>query len=404
MMRKLLLGFVVVLLLCVAGVVVFLSKGKTLGERHQDYAEADFAYDTSNFADYINYSRERIGSARVDAVDTREFENLLPFVLEPDASCPRTAEGKAEQGIVLIHGLFESGYSMQPLGKFLQSQCFYVLGLLLPDHASRPGDFLSTDWQEWVQAAHFATQQLALHAEKIIVSGHSTGGALAILEGEQNAEVDALILFAPALAVTPAAKYARFVVPLGKLFPKAAWAEVASDAAVYRYESITLTAASEIYSLIQAVHAAENSQVQALPVLTIVSLQDNTVNTPTTLEFMQRNTNAASHTLLYSQHPYPGNERMTVVPSSTPAQGILSLSHLGLMTPPEDYYYGRDGEYRACGHYGDASNLDFQHCKNGERSYYGEATPENLQQGRIERIAFNPYYPAMLAEVLRFLK
>jgi alpha-beta hydrolase superfamily lysophospholipase len=399
-------GIIIALLLLpllYIGTGFLLARGKTLAERHVDFDEPDFDYNSDSFEDYILYSQARILVSRVGALDQGMLDNLSPFELLPADECPRSADGKAQRGILLTHGLLESAFSMREFGAFMQSQCFHVLGLLLPDHGSRPGDFLSTDWREYSDAVAFAARVLGSKAEQVLLGGHSVGGALSILEATRNTDVEGLILFAPALAITDAARYARFIVPLGAMFPEAAWVGVDEDEALYRYESLTFTAASETWALLQAVHAAENAQVQALPILAIASMEDTTVSTPAILEFMQRNNHPDSMTLLYSQHEQPAAEGTKVVPATDRAQGILSLSHLGLMNSPANSYYGRDGAYRNCGHYGSAANPDFVACKNGERDWYGETTPENRAAGVLERIAFNPYYEAMTQEVQAFI-
>lgn len=385
------------------GAGLLLARGKTLEERHVDFDEPPFDFNSDSFDDYILYSQARLLAARVGALDQGMLDNLSPFELQPGPECPRLPDGRAQRGILLTHGLLESAFSMRDFGAFLQTQCFHVVGLLLPDHGSRPGDFLSTDWREYSAAIAFGTRVLGSKAGQVLLGGHSMGGALSILEASRNADVEGLILFAPALAITDAARYARFIVPLGKLFPGAAWVGVDADEALYRYESLTFTAASETWALLQAVRAAENPQVQQLPILTVASMQDTTVSTPAILDFMQRNTHTASLTLLYSQHDQQGSERLRVLPAADADAGILSLSHLGLMTPPDNPYYGRDGEYRNCGHYGSAANPDFVACKNGRRDWYGETTAENRAAGVLERIAFNPAYDAMTQEVLAFI-
>lgn len=385
------------------GAGFLLARGKSLGERHADFDEPAFDFRSDNFDDYVLYSKARLLAARVGELDPQILDNLAPFELQPAADCPRTPDGKALRGIVLTHGLLESAFSMRDFGSFLQTHCFHVLGLLLPDHGSRPGDFLSTDWQEYSAAVAFATRVLAAKAEQVVLGGHSVGGALSILEATRNPEVDALVLFAPALAITDAARYARFIVPLGRVFPGAAWVSVEEDEALYRYESLTYTAAEQTWGLLQAVHAAENARVQQLPVFTVASVQDNTVSTPAILAFMQRNTNPLSHTLLYSQHDYSSAAKLTVVPATNRDAGILSLSHLGLMTSPDNPYYGRDGAYRNCAHYGAAAGADFAACKAGQRVWYGETTAENRQAGVLERIAFNPHYAAMTQSIMTFL-
>lgn len=393
----------------VAGLVVaaglMLSRGKTLDERHVPYPyDNEFSFTSGSFEDYILYSRRLIQAARLDAPTQTVIDNLAPFALEPAAACPRAASGKFAKGIVLIHGLFDSPYSMRPFAEELRAQCFYVLGLLLPDHGTRPGSFLNASWQEWAQATHFATAQLALQAETLYLSGHSAGGTLALLEAARNPDVDALILFAPALAITPSAKYARYVAWIGKLFPQAAWFGVDADDAVYRYESITFASAAEMYALIQATKAALAARAPRIPVFAVASVQDNTVGTQDILDYMAGNAHPQSRTLLYSQYPYPAEARTEVVSSHAPQQGVLSVSHLGLMTPPTHPHYGRDGAYRNCGHYGNAAKPLFAQCKDGKRDFYGEVTADNLAQGVVERIAFNPFYESMLLSLRNFLQ
>lgn len=403
MLRRLLwwLPPALLLLLLLAGLL--LSRGKLLSERHQSFAAPPFDYASASFSDYIEYSRQRLRAARISETSAAQLEQLLPFELLPASSCLAGNDGKAAQGIVLSHGLFDSAYSMRDVGNFLQSRCFHVLGVLLPAHGSRPGDFLATQWQDWAEAVHFATGALSEKVDRLYLGGHSAGGTLALLEAAANPQVEALVLFAPALGITDAARYARYIVPFGYLFPKAAWVSIAADDAIYRYDSLTFKAAQEMQALIDALQKADATRLQSLPVFTVASMEDSTVKTPATLDFMAGNTHAASFTLLYSQQALQNPARGRVVSAADRSQGILSLGHLGLMTPPDHPWYGRDGGYRMCGHYGAADNLSFQRCKNGEREWYGEATAENRQQGLLERIAFNPYYEDMLEALGQFV-
>jgi esterase/lipase len=404
-LRNLLLALILVpaLLYGVAGVL--LSQGKELTDDHTVVEGATFDFAAgSSFEDYIAYSRRLMLQARTDAPSESVIDNLAPFILEPEATCPRAESGKFEKGAVLIHGLFDSPYSMRAFGEALRAQCFYVLGLLLPDHGTRPGDFLDARWQDWAEATHFAAVQLAQQAEALYLSGHSAGGTLALLEAARNSEVDALILFAPALAITPAAKYARYVALIGKAFNGAAWYEVKPDEAIYRYESITFVSAAETFALIEETKAELAAQRRQLPTFTVASMQDNTVSTPEILAYMNDNTDPRSRTLLYSQYPYPAQEDIEVVISNAPEQRVLSVSHLGLMTPVSHPHYGRSGAYRNCGHYENAENPLYVQCKSGRRAFYGEATAANLSQGVLERIAFNPFYDDMLASMQEFLQ
>jgi esterase/lipase len=401
-LRNILLALILIPALLFGAAGVLLSQGKVLGSRHEPLIAEPFDFANGDFAGYSAHMRDLMQRAGQESQAV--IDNLAPFVLEPDASCPRAESGKFQRGIVLIHGLFDSPYSMRAFGEHLRSQCFYVLGLLLPDHGTRPGDFLESHWQDWAAATHFAANQLALNAEALYLSGHSAGGTLAMLEAARNSDIDALVLFAPALGITPAAKYARYITLLGKAFRGAAWYEVRPDEAVYRYESITFVSAAETYALIEATRAELAAQQRQLPVFMVASMQDNTVSTPEILAYMEHNAHPASHTLLYSQYRYTGDEHTEVVISNAPAQRVLSVSHLGLMTPPAHPHYGRGGEYRNCGHYGNSENPLFVQCKSGRRAFYGEATEDNLSQGVLERIAFNPFYDDMLVSMDAFLR
>jgi esterase/lipase len=395
-LRRVPLILLVLLAAVYLGAGAFLATGKMLGERHLDIENDAFGYARdASFADYVAWASAHLRQWHPEEGGEAIAANLAPFILEPDSSCPRTADGRWQRGIVLIHGLIDSPYSMRPLGEDLQERCFLVYGLLLPDHGTRPGDMLDSVWEDWLAATHFATTRLALNADSVFLSGHSAGGTLSILEASGNPAVEGLILFTPALSITPASRYARFITPLGLFFPGAAWFEVKSDQATYRYESFPFRGAAETWSLIQAAWASMNDRLRQIPVFTVASMQDNTVGTDATLRFMAANSNTASRTLLYSQHPVAAGDRVQVINSNAPASGVLSLSHLGVMTPPDHPWFGRNGAYRNCGHYAEGS-AQFLSCKAGQRAFYGEASEENRAMGIIERIAFNPWYDDLL--------
>ena len=402
--HRFLLVAAIVLLAAYAGLGMYLSQGKVLGPRHApviDYPAFDF--ENGSFTEYQQYVEQYLRTQRTGPSGPDIIANLLPFLLEPPARCPRQPDGTYPRGIVLTHGLIDSPYSMRPFGEALQARCFLVYGLLLPGHGSRPGAMLGSTWQHWAQAQHWASQQLAEQAESVFLGGHSAGATLAIVESARNPRVDGLILFAPALGINPASRYARFISPLGRVFAGAAWFEVDDDEALYRYESFTFASAAQTWALIQQTWQEERATHRNLPTFTVAALPDNTVDTSATVQYMQANTHPASNTLLFAQHPYPSGPGLTVVNSASAQTGVLSLSHLGLMTPPEHPYFGLSGSYRNCEHYGDVPDDSKARCKKGERDYYAEPTAENLASGLIERIAFNPRYEVMLEQLDMFL-
>lgn len=387
----------------IAALGIFLSKDKVLSPRHQPYqVTQDFDFKSGTFENYILYSQNRLRQARLDNPTDTIIKNASPFMLEPAAACLRDENGRVLNGIVLTHGLIASPYSMRPIAEYFQSRCFYVLAILLPDHASRPGDLIDTRWQSWAETQRFALNILQQKVVNVLLSGHSMGAELAAYEAAINPQVKGLVLFSPGMQITPAAKYAKYLSWLGWIFPKAAWFEVRDDLSRYRYESVPFSAARESFELIMATDRVLRPSALAIPILTVASVEDNTVNTDATLAFMAKQTHPASKTILYSQHPIPSSAKVKVVNSAAPKQGVLSVSHLGIMLPASHAEYGRDGAYRYCGHYFNSPDK-WAMCKEGKRDYYGEVTPENLKQGLIERIAFNPFYEELLDDLDEFI-
>ncbi|MEX2367503.1 MAG: alpha/beta fold hydrolase [Pseudohongiellaceae bacterium] len=407
-LKKLLLipvaGLLCLLVLAVLAIGLFQSRDRELFERHQPYSEPwQFDYASGSFNNYIDYARRRITAARVEPLAPDQLDKLSPSILMPEADCPLTEEGLYPNGIVITHGLFDSPYSMSDIAAYFHSQCFYVQVLLLPDHGTRPGDMLVTQWQQWVLAEHFATRTLAEKVRTVYVSGHSVGGALSVHEAATNPDVDALIAYAPALAISGAAKYAKFIALIGKLFPKAAWLDVKPDNASYRYESFTLASAAQTWELTRHVQEVLEQRPLTVPAFIIASMEETTVSAPAIVSLMESNRHGASRNLLYSRHSVEVADPIEVFISRDEDAGILSLSHLGLMTSPEHPEYGRNGNYRYCGHYRGDDDASYRACMNGQRDFYGEITDENRQRGVIERIAFNPYYAGLLQRMEQFI-
>ena len=239
-------GIVLVGILLFTALGLAMSRGRQLDTVYSPSGFSEsFDFSSGSFEDYILWSERRVRASRTDSPSEATISNLLPFELKPDADCPVNSDGRYPDGIVLVHGLIASPWSMKPLGEYFQSRCFHVLGVLLPGHGTRVGDMLDSTWEEWQEHVHFATQRLAERVDRVYVSGHSTGGTMAVLEGTRNPAVDALILFAPAMMVVEASRYAGLVSLVGEIFPGAAWFEFEPEDAVYRYESFPYTTAAQ---------------------------------------------------------------------------------------------------------------------------------------------------------------
>jgi hypothetical protein len=134
------------------------------------------------FDEYIRQSERMIEKARVDINEINRDVILnanRPFELKPDESrFPRNREGRYEKGILLIHGLSDSPYFLQPIARILRERGFLVRSILLPGHGTVPGDLLSVSYQEWIRATEYGVDQMKQQVEKLYLGGFSTGGAL----------------------------------------------------------------------------------------------------------------------------------------------------------------------------------------------------------------------------------
>jgi alpha-beta hydrolase superfamily lysophospholipase len=405
-------GLALALLLILLVTILVLTWGKGLDERHRPLAfDESFDFDSGTFADYLAWSERRLRAAHPEVTD-EVIANLGPFRLEPfrlepsgrrtPQACPPSQTHAHRNGIVLTHDVQDSAYTMRALGSYFQERCFLVYGLLLPGHGTRPGDLLTADWEDWVAAEAFAVRELAREAENLYLAGHGAGGTLAIHEAAGNAAIDGLVLFGPTLdtRLNPR-KVAETA--LGWLVPATRWDEVLPAHSLYRYESTTYSLVDDRNALVQATHAALPTRPFEVPVFMVVSQQDATAGIEATLAYMQERNHPLSQLVLFNRETPAVQPGRIVMNSYHPDVGLLSLSHKGLMVPMEDPEFGFYGASRDCGHYYRKDPDAYERCMAGERTVQGEINPDNLAEGLLERVEFNPFYYDMLRVLDRFI-
>ena len=168
----------------------------------------------------------------------------------------------AEAGIVLLHGLSDSPYSMRKLGQQLHGSGFYVVGLRVPGHGTAPSGLLNVKWQDFTAAARLSVRHVR---EKIgpdkplYIGGYSNGAALAVeyslavLEGEDLPAADGLVLLSPAIGVSPAAALAIWQSRFSNIsgLHKLAWNSITPEFDPYKYNSFPVNAGDQIHRLTQ---------------------------------------------------------------------------------------------------------------------------------------------------------
>ncbi|HEX2548774.1 MAG TPA: alpha/beta fold hydrolase, partial [Gammaproteobacteria bacterium] len=130
-----------------------------------------------SFSDYILISRDIIAKNRLDLNQNNQqkiIEANSPFEYQPLKP--------NQEGILLIHGLFDSPLILQDLGKKLAENGYLVRAILLPGHGTRPGALLHVTYEEWLQAANYGIQSFKNTVNKVHILGFSLGGALALMQ------------------------------------------------------------------------------------------------------------------------------------------------------------------------------------------------------------------------------
>ena len=156
-------------------------------------SDASFSTYIEVTASYLMAHREFIRPNRKAA----ELELVMPFELAHDPDCKPPLKG-----VLLVHGILETPYAMRDIGKELSARCFLVRSILLPGHGTRAGDLLTVTADDWEAAVEYGVRSLRNDVDRIYVGGFSLGGLLSALSALREPDIEAALLFAPALGVT----------------------------------------------------------------------------------------------------------------------------------------------------------------------------------------------------------
>lgn len=178
------------------------------------------------------------------------------FVLKPDQ--PRG-------GVLLVHGLSDSPYSLRTLAKALFNQGYYVLGLRMPGHGTAPSGLIHASWQDMAAAVKLAAVNVSQNTSgKIPISivGYSMGAAQAVnysltaLQDPSLPQVNTLVLISPAIGVSSVASLAVWQSRLSVIpgLEKLAWNSIGPEYDPYKYNSFAVNAGDQMYRLTQVIN------------------------------------------------------------------------------------------------------------------------------------------------------
>jgi alpha-beta hydrolase superfamily lysophospholipase len=324
---KWVVGFVAAVVLVVATVIVLRAvaarRKPALKAWHRPLAgefRAGDATPTTTLADYLAIEDRVMKELERDvydaplAPDDKNAANrywrdsaIWPGRFRPDWNRTQQLEpeGEPRGGVLLIHGLTDSPYSVRALAEIYRRHGFYALCMRMPGHGTVPGALTTASWHDWRAAARIGVRHVRQRIgpnRPLHLVGYSNGGeivtqyALDTLSDAALPKADRVVLLSPMTGVTSytrlARGFAKAVVAVGAIpyFEKSRWLDILPEYIPYKYDSFPAyagqqtTAATAVLQA-TALEAAKSGRIRSMPpILAFVSLVDSTVQTWATVD------------------------------------------------------------------------------------------------------------------------
>jgi len=197
-------------------------------------------------------------------------------------------------GVLLLHGMSDSPYSLRALGEKLNQENYWVIGLRLPGHGTIPSGLKNVRWEEMAAAVRLCMDYLGKRVgnDHVHIIGYSTGAPLAIdyalnaLEGARSLAPASMVLISPAIGVTPVAVLAKWINWLSILpgLEKFAWKSILPEFDPYKYNSFATNAGYQVHRLTRSVAGRVQARSASAPIkdfpptLVFLSTVDATVS------------------------------------------------------------------------------------------------------------------------------
>ena len=307
-------------------------------------------------------------------------------------------------GVLLVHGLSDSPYSLRTLGERLHAEGYTVIWLRVPGHGTSPSALANVAWQDWTAAVRVAMLGLRDRLPAgcpLILAGYSNGGALSVqyamssIKDESLPQLSAILLFSPMIGINPMARITRLyhTVALVSRNKKAQWSNVDAEVDPFKYSSWPMNASVQAWAVTQSVERqlAELEKTGRMdempPVLAMQSIVDSTVVVPKLItalfdrlkseesELFLFDINRVDRlsnlfNLSFERRIFPKLERtdlpytLSILKNTRPdsrqvvvqtrdgeswieqttelswPEGVVSLSHIAVPIPPDDRIYG----------------------------------------------------------------
>jgi alpha-beta hydrolase superfamily lysophospholipase len=210
------------------------------------------------------------------------------------------AEGDPKCGVLLLHGMSDSPYSMRALAGSLRKSGAHVIGLRLPGHGTVPSGLLEFTYEDMDAAVKLAMRHLSetVGDLPLYLVGYSNGGALSVhytlesLENESLPQVSRVVLISPEIGVTSLAAFAVWQGRIGHWLglEKLAWNSISAEYDPYKYNSFAVNAGDQAYQITKEIgrhldRLSGSGELERMPpILAFQSAVDATVSVPALIE------------------------------------------------------------------------------------------------------------------------
>lgn len=415
---------------------------------------------SGDFAAYIKASRAHIKTVNKaiggKPLQPNDAAAIGPFELKPrppGKDCKAGANADYSLGVLLIHGLNDTAYSMWDLATVFAKACYMVRAILLPGHGTVPGDLIDNGLPAWRDAVAKAIWSFRGEADRLVLAGFDLGANLALdaaldLEFPPELELNGVVMLAPAFSFEPPQFGPAATGPGGDVL----WGDVFDETEKLRYQSTVRPSVAAVNELGEALFSREAPR--HIP-LFVAASADDVVTDPDLIQAWFCSQETTPRKLVwytrYPCRPLP-NCRCTVrsrnsggdqrkvcainrsvahdlgfdgrfkdLIQETPREcrpglslkpngSILELSHAALLAAPDNPRYGAASGRKDCLHYSWALGTPEEKVCGGKLTgegeqhlRYGDASDSNLRNYILRRLTYNPDFDFMTTAVLDFL-
>lgn len=200
-------------------------------------------------------------------------------------------------GVLMLHGLTDSPYSMRDMAKIFYEKGYYVLALRYPYHGTYPGELLKLNWKDFSKTTRFGARMVkkkiqGIANSKFYMMGYSTGATATlqyitcdIRKDNSFPKPDGIFWLSPAMGIDPLAKFMFLDILVSKIpgLSKFAWLDIYPEYDMAKYNSFAKNPVIQIYNFIKEsrknlAKLKENEKDNLPPIYAYTSVHDATVD------------------------------------------------------------------------------------------------------------------------------